>query len=175
MREIARRFNERFGPVLVEPEHRIPEVGARIMDLQEPTNKMSTTGGVEAGTVLVLDDPKTVAKKIKSAVTDSGSEVKRGEGKEGITNLIEILAVAKGISEEEIEREFDGSGYGDFKAAVADAVVEFLAPVRARYEELRPDEETLEAALNSGAENARAIASETLAEVRTAIGIGPSD
>jgi tryptophanyl-tRNA synthetase len=175
MREIARRFNERFGPVLVEPEHRIPEVGARIMDLQEPTNKMSTTGGVEAGTVLVLDDPKTVAKKIKSAVTDSGSEVKRGEGKEGITNLIEILAVAKGISEEEIEREFDGSGYGDFKAAVADAVVEFLAPVRARYEELRPDEETLEAALTSGAEKARAIASETLAEVRTAIGIGPSD
>ena len=175
MREIARRFNERFGPVLVEPEHRIPEVGARIMDLQEPTNKMSTTGGVEAGTVLVLDDPKTVAKKIKSAVTDSGSEVKRGEGKEGITNLIEILAVAKGISEEEIEREFDGSGYGDFKAAVADAVVEFLAPVRERYEELRPDEETLEAALTSGAEKARAIASETLAEVRTAIGIGPSD
>jgi tryptophanyl-tRNA synthetase len=175
MREIARRFNERFGPVLVEPEHRIPEVGARIMDLQEPTNKMSTTGGVEAGTVLVLDDPKTVAKKIKSAVTDSGSEVKRGEGKEGITNLIEILAVAKGISEGEIEREFDGSGYGDFKAAVADAVVEFLAPVRERYEELRPDEETLEAALTSGAEKARAIASETLAEVRTAIGIGPSD
>ena len=81
MREIARRFNERFGPVLVEPEHRIPEVGARIMDLQEPTNKMSTTGGVEAGTVLVLDDPKTVAKKIKSAVTDSGSEVKRGRAR----------------------------------------------------------------------------------------------
>jgi len=174
MREIARRFNERFDPVLVEPEHRIPAVGARIMDLQEPTNKMSTTGGIEAGTVLVLDDPKTVAKKIKSAVTDSGSEVKRGEGKEGITNLIEILAVAKGISEEEIEREFDGSGYGDFKAAVADAVVEFLAPVRERYEELRPDEETLEAALTSGAEKARAIASETLAEVRAAIGIGPA-
>ncbi|HEX5893232.1 MAG TPA: tryptophan--tRNA ligase, partial [Solirubrobacterales bacterium] len=100
---------------------------------------------------------------------------KRGEGKEGITNLIEILAVAKGISEEEIEREFDGSGYGDFKAAVADAVVEFLAPVRERYEELRPDEETLEAALTSGAEKARAIASETLVEVRAAIGIGPSD
>jgi tryptophanyl-tRNA synthetase len=174
MREIARRFNERFGPVLVEPEHRIPEVGARIMDLQEPTNKMSTTGGIEAGTVLVLDDPKTVTKKIKSAVTDSGSEVKRGKGKEGITNLIEILSVAKGIGEEEIEREFDGSGYGDFKTAVADAVVEFLAPVRERYEELRPDEETLEAALGSGAAKARAIASETLAEVRAAIGIGPS-
>ena len=108
MREIARRFNERFGPILVEPEHRIPEVGARIMDLQEPTNKMSTTGGSEPGTVLVLDDPKTVTKKIKSAVTDSGSEVKRGEGKEGIANLIEILAVARGSSEEEVEQRVRG-------------------------------------------------------------------
>src|SRR5438876_722311 len=115
MRDIAERFNERFGEILVEPEHRIPEVGSRIMDLQDPTDKMSTTGGSEAGTVLVLDDPKTVTKKIKSAVTDSGSEVKRGDGKEGIANLIEILAVARGSSEEEIEREFEGSGYGDFK------------------------------------------------------------
>jgi tryptophanyl-tRNA synthetase len=174
MREIARRFNERFGPILVEPEHRIPEVGARIMDLQEPTNKMSTTGGSEVGTVLVLDDPKTVTKKIKSAVTDSGSEVKRGDGKEGIANLIEILAVARGTTEEEIERQFEGSGYGDFKGAVAEAVVEFLAPVRERYEELRPDESALEEALTSGAEKARAIASETVAQVREAIGIGPA-
>jgi tryptophanyl-tRNA synthetase len=174
MREIARRFNERFGPILVEPEHRIPEVGARIMDLQEPTNKMSTTGGTEAGTVLVLDDPKTVTKKIRSAVTDSGSEVKRGEGKEGIANLIEILAVARGVTEEEIEREFDGSGYGDFKAAVAVAVVDFLAPVRERYEELRPDEAALEETLSAGAEKARELAAPTLAEVRSAIGIGPA-
>jgi len=174
MREIARRFNERFGPILVEPEHRIPEVGARIMDLQEPTNKMSTTGGSEAGTVLVLDEPTTVIKKIKSAVTDSGSEVNRGDGKEGITNLIEILAVARGSSEEEIEREFEDSGYGDFKSAVAEAVVDFLAPVRGRYEELRPDESALEQALTAGAEKAREIASGTLAEVRRAIGIGPA-
>jgi tryptophanyl-tRNA synthetase len=174
MREIARRFNERFGPILVEPEHRIPEVGARIMDLQEPTNKMSTTGGSEAGTVLVLDDPGTVAKKIKSAVTDSGSEVKRGDGKEGIANLIQILAVARGTTEDEIEREFEGSGYGDFKGAVAEAIVEFLAPVRESYEELRPDEAALEQALAAGAEKARAIASETLAEVRSAIGVGPA-
>jgi len=174
MREIARRFNERFGPILVEPEHRIPEVGARIMDLQEPTNKMSTTGGSEVGTVLVLDDPKTVTRKIKSAVTDSGSEVRRGDGKEGIANLIEILAVARGTTEEEIERQFEGSGYGDFKAAVAEAVVEFLAPVRERYEELRPDGSALEEALTSGAEKARAIASETVAQVREAIGIGPA-
>jgi tryptophanyl-tRNA synthetase len=174
MREVARRFNERFGEILVVPEHRIPEVGARIMDLQEPTSKMSTTGGSEAGTVLVLDDPKTVTKKIKSAVTDSGSEVKRGEGKEGIANLIEILAVARGSSEDEIEREFDGSGYGDFKTAVAEAVVDFLTPVRERYEKLRPDEAALEATLSAGAEKARAMAAETLAEVRSAIGIGPA-
>jgi tryptophanyl-tRNA synthetase len=174
MREIARRFNERFGPILVEPEHRIPEVGARIMDLQEPTNKMSTTGGTEAGTVLVLDEPKAVTKKIKSAVTDSGSEVKRGEGKEGIANLIEVLAVVRDTTEDEIEREFEGSGYGDFKGAVAEAVVDFLAPVRERYEELRPDEAALEDALGAGAEKARAIAAETLAEVRSAIGVGPA-
>jgi tryptophanyl-tRNA synthetase len=173
MREIARRFNERFGPILVEPEHRIPHVGARIMDLQDPTNKMSTTGGSEGGTVLVLDDPKTVTKKIKSAVTDSGSEVRRGDGKEGIANLIEILAVARGTSEDQIEREFEGSGYGDFKAAVAEAVVDLLAPVRERYEELRPDEAALERSLSEGAEKARAIASETLAEVRSVIGVGP--
>jgi tryptophanyl-tRNA synthetase len=124
--------------------------------------------------VLVLDDPKTVSKKIKSAVTDSGSEVKRGDGKEGIENLIQILAVARGASEDEIESEFEGSGYGDFKGAVAEAVVDFLAPVRERYQELRPDEAALEEALTAGAEKARAIASETLIEVRSAIGIGPA-
>jgi tryptophanyl-tRNA synthetase len=173
-REIARRFNERFEPVLVEPELRVPEVGARIMDLQEPTNKMSTTGGTEAGTVLVLDDPKTLSKKIKSAVTDSGSEVTRGDGKEGIANLIEIMAVARGISEDEVERDFEGSGYGDFKGAVAEAVVDLLAPLRERYEELRPDEAGLEATLAAGAEKARAIAAGTLVDVRQAIAVGPA-
>ena len=173
-REIARRFNERFGEILVEPELRVPEVGARIMDLQEPANKMSTTGGTEAGTVLVLDDPQTVTKKIRSAVTDSGSEVKRGDGKEGIANLIEIMAVARGTTDDEVEREFEGSGYGDFKGAVAEAVVELLAPVRERYEELRPDEGPIEQTLSAGAEKAREIASGTLGEVRSAIGIGPA-
>jgi tryptophanyl-tRNA synthetase len=173
-REIARRFNERFGPIMVEPDLRVPEVGARIMDLQEPTSKMSTTGGNEAGTVLVLDDPKTVAKKIKGAVTDSGSEVKRGDGKDGVANLIEILAVARGSTEDAIEHEFEGSGYGDFKAAVAEAVVDFLAPVRERYEELRPDEAALEEALGAGGEKARAMAADTLAEVRSAICVGPA-
>jgi len=174
MREIARRFNERFGEVLVEPQHRIPEVGARIMDLQEPANKMATTGGTPQGTVYVLDEPAAVTKKIKSAVTDSGSEVKRGEGKEGIANLIEIAAVTRETTPAAIEKEFDSSGYGDFKSAVADSVVEFLAPVRERYDELRPDEKALEATLNAGADKARAIASETLGEVRETMGIGPA-
>jgi tryptophanyl-tRNA synthetase len=174
MREIARRFNERFGETLVVPEHRIPEVGARIMDLQEPRSKMSTTGGAEAGTVLVLDEPDVVRKKIRSAVTDSGSEVRRGDGKEGIANLIDILGAVRGISPDEVEREFEGSGYGDFKGAVAEAVVEALAPVRERYAELRPDEAALEATLAAGAEKARAIAAPTLADVRARMGVGPA-
>jgi tryptophanyl-tRNA synthetase len=174
MREIARRFNERFGKTLAEPEHRIPEIGARIMDLQEPERKMSTTGATEAGTVYVLDEPDAIRKKLGSAVTDSGREVRRGEDKAGITNLIEILAVARGADPTEIEREFEGVGYGDFKQAVAEGVVELLAPVRERYAELRPDELALEAALAEGAEKARAIASATLAEVRDRMGIGPS-
>ncbi|MGH2956525.1 MAG: tryptophan--tRNA ligase, partial [Solirubrobacterales bacterium] len=173
MREIARRFNERFGETLVEPQHKLPEVGARIMDLQDPTSKMATTGGTAQGTVYVLDEPEAVTRKVKSAVTDSGTEVKRGEGKEGIGNLIDILAVARETTPEEVEGEFDGSGYGDFKAAVAEAVVSYLAPVRERYEELRPDETALEEALAAGAEKARSIATETLAEVRGAMGIGP--
>jgi tryptophanyl-tRNA synthetase len=172
MREIARRFNERFGETLVEPEHRIPEVGARVMDLQEPERKMSTTGATEAGTLYVLDEPDAIRKKLGSAVTDSGREIVRREDKPGIANLIEVLAVAREISPEEVEREFDGSGYGDFKQAVGEAVVELLAPVRARYEELRPDEQALERALAAGAEKARAIASGTVAEVRERMGIG---
>jgi tryptophanyl-tRNA synthetase len=173
MREIARRFNERFGELLVEPEHRIPEVGARIMDLQRPGSKMATTGGSEQGTVLVLDEPDVVRKKIRSAVTDSGTQVRRGPDKEGIANLIEILSVVRGASPEDVEREFDGSGYGDFKSAVADAVAEYLAPVRERYAELRPDTDALERTLAAGADKARAIASGTLADVRDAMGVGP--
>jgi tryptophanyl-tRNA synthetase len=173
MREIARRFNERFGETLVVPELRIPAVGARIMDLQEPERKMSTTDGGEAGTVYVLEEPDAIRKKLGSAVTDSGREVVRSKEKPGVTNLIEVLAVARGIAPEEVEREFEGAGYGDFKQAVAEAMVEFLTPVRERYLELRPDEAALEAALAAGAERARAIASRTLADVRERMGIGP--
>lgn len=174
MREIARRFNERFGPTLVEPEHRIPDVGARIMDLQDPTNKMSTTAGTEAGTVYVLDEPERIGKKFRSAVTDSGREVRRAGpegGKAGIENLIEILCVVGGVGPEQVEAEFEGSGYGDFKAAVGDAVAEFLAPVRERYAELRADPAELERVLAVGAAKARSFAEPVLADVRDAMGV----
>jgi tryptophanyl-tRNA synthetase len=172
MREVARRFNERFGETLVLPEPRIPELGARVMDLQDPTRKMSTTGSSESGTVFVLDQPDAVLRKIGSAVTDSGREVVREQGKPGITNLIEIAAVARGVEPSEIEREFEGAGYGDFKRGVAEAVVEWLAPVRDRYAQLRADAEGLEATLSAGAEKARALAAPTLADVRERMGMG---
>jgi tryptophanyl-tRNA synthetase len=174
MREVARRFNERFGETFVVPEERIPEVGGRIMDLQEPTTKMSTTGGSESGTVFILDEPQTLRKKVMSAVTDTGTEIVRGEDKPGITNLIEIMAVVRGVAPEQIEGEFDGSGYGDFKAAVAESVNELLAPVRERYAELRLDEAVLERTLAEGAAKAREISSRTLADVRERMGVGRS-
>jgi tryptophanyl-tRNA synthetase len=175
MRDIARRFNARFGDgreVLKVPEHRIPEVGARIMDLQEPTRKMSTTGGGEQGIVFVLDEPAAIAKKLRSAVTDSGSEVRRTPEKPGISNLIEILAAVRGQAPEEVEREFAEARYGEFKTAVGEAVVEYLAPVRERYAELRADDRKLEAILADGARRAHAIAAGTLAEVRELMGVG---
>jgi tryptophanyl-tRNA synthetase len=134
---------------------------------------MSTTVGTEAGTVYVLDEPDAIRKKLGSAVTDSGREVRRGEDKPGITNLIDILAVASGSDPATVEGDFADAGYGDFKKAVAEATVELLAPVREGYAELRPDEAALEATLAAGAEKARALASPTLAEVRDAMGVGP--
>jgi tryptophanyl-tRNA synthetase len=189
MRDVARRFNARFPrpgtpsgaqasgsgkDVLVVPEHSIPEVGARIMDLQDPTRKMSTTGGSEQGTVYVLDEPPAIVKKLKGAVTDSGNEIVRSAEKPGVSNLIEILAVARGLTPEQVEADMrDARGYGDLKVAVADAVVEMLAPVRARYVELRANEDALETVLADGAARARAIASDTLADVRECMGVGP--
>jgi tryptophanyl-tRNA synthetase len=175
MRDVARRFNTRFAggeELLVVPEHRIPEVGARIMDLQDPTRKMSTTAGSEQGRVYVLEEPKKIEKKIKSAVTDSGSEVRRGDEKAGIANLIEILAAVRGSDPAAIEEEFAEARYGEFKTAVAAAVVEYLTPVRERYVELRGDEGALEQILAAGAAQAEAIAAGTLADVREAMGVG---
>lgn len=178
MRDVARRFNGRFAEegrdILVVPEQRTPEVGARIMDLQEPTRKMSTTGGTPEGTVYVLDEPKAIEKKFKRAVTDSGNEIVRHPDKPGVSNLIDILAVARGTTPAAVEEEMRSArGYGDLKVAAADAVVSMLAPVRDRYEHLRPDEDALEATLARGAEKAREIAAETLDEVRDAMGVGP--
>jgi tryptophanyl-tRNA synthetase len=172
MREIARRFNERFGETLVVPEHRIPEVGARIMDLQDPGQKMSTTVGTDAGTLYVLDEPDAIRRKFATAVTDSGREIVRAEDKPGVSNLIDVAAAARGADPGRIEEEFAGAGYGDFKQAVAEAVVSYLAPVRERYAELRPDERRLEQALAAGAEKAREIASATLSDVRERMGVG---
>jgi tryptophanyl-tRNA synthetase len=175
MRDVARRFNSRFGgeeEVLVVPEHRIPTVGARIMDLQDPTSKMSTTSGSEQGTVYVLDEPKAIEKKIGSAVTDSGSEVRRGAEKPGITNLIEIVAAVRGVDPSAVEDSFAESRYGDFKKAVAAEVIAYLEPVRERYARLREDEAALESILARGAEQAREIASETLVDVRERMGVG---
>ena len=174
MRDVARRFNERFGETLVVPEHRIPEIGARIMDLQDPTSRMSTTASSEQGAVYILDEPDAIRGKFGSAVTDSGREIAGSDSKEkaGISNLIEITSAARGVAPEEVESEFEGSGYGDFKAAAAESVVELLAPVRERYAELRPDTAALEQTLAAGAEKARSIASATLAEVRQRMGVG---
>jgi tryptophanyl-tRNA synthetase len=175
MRDVAVNFNRRFAggeEALVVPELRIPQVGARIMDLQEPARKMSTTGGSEQGTIYVLDEPKAIEKKLKSAVTDSGSEVRSAPEKPGISNLIEILAAVRGSEPAAVEAEFADARYGEFKVAVAAAVVEYLAPVQERYAELRGDEENLEAILAGGAGRAQALAAQTLADVRELMGVG---
>jgi tryptophanyl-tRNA synthetase len=174
MRDVALRFNATFGETLVAPEVRIPAIGARIMDLQDPTRKMSTTGSEERGRVHVDEDEATIRKKLRSAVTDSGSGVHRDPGKPGISNLIDILAALRGTDPTAVEREFEGSGYGDFKSAVGEEVAAFLAPVRERYAELRPDAAGIEATLEAGADRARAMAADTLSDVRAAMGIGPA-
>jgi tryptophanyl-tRNA synthetase len=161
-RDVAERFNVRFGQTFVVPDGIYPEVGARIMDLQEPTKKMSTTGGTEQGTVKLLDAPDVIRKKFRSAQTDSGREIRRGDDKPGITNLIDILAVVSERTPEEIEQAYDGSGYGDFKSDVGDAVAERLTAVRERYLELRADEGELRRLLAVGANRAREAAEPTL-------------
>ncbi len=172
-REIARRFNSSYGDLLVEPEHVIPELGGRVMDLQDPAVKMSTSYGSDAGLVYIDDEPDAIRKKLRRAQTDSGSEVLRGPDKPGISNLIEILAVAREVEPEQVESDFEGQGYGALKQAAGEAVVEVLSPVRERYLELRPDEASIEHSLADGAERARAIATEVMADVRHAMGIGP--
>jgi tryptophanyl-tRNA synthetase len=162
-RDIAERFNSRFGETFVVPEGVYPTIGARIMDLQEPTKKMSTTGGTAQGTLLLLDPPDVIRKKVKSAVTDSETDVRRGSDKAGVTNLIDIMTVATGDTADAIEARYeDGRGYGDFKGDVAEAVIELLAPIQTRYAEIRGDAGELARLLAIGAEKARAASAPTL-------------
>jgi tryptophanyl-tRNA synthetase len=169
-RDIAERFNSRYGETFTLPEGRYPDVGARIMDLQEPHRKMSTTLGTPQGTLDLLDPAEVLTKKVRSAVTDSGREVRRGPGKAGIENLIEIMSVATGEDPEAIEARYDGSGYGQFKSDVAEAVVAVVMPIQERYRELRADDAELQRLLGIGAEKAVEASAPTLAAMYDRMG-----
>jgi tryptophanyl-tRNA synthetase len=169
-RDLAERFNARFGEIFKLPRGLYPEAGARIMDLQDPAKKMSTTGGTMQGTVLMVDPPDVIRTKFRSAVTDSGREVRRAPDKPGISNLIEIMSVASGDSMEAIEERFSGQGYGSFKDAVAEAVIAVIDPIRKRYEDLRSDTAELQRLLRLGAETAAAKAEPTLRKMYDAMG-----
>ncbi|HEY2220090.1 MAG TPA: tryptophan--tRNA ligase [Gaiellaceae bacterium] len=162
-RDIAERFNYRYGETFRVPEGRFPEIGGRIMDLQEPTNKMSTTLSSEQGAVYISDSPGAIRKKFKSAVTDSGREVSYDpEGKPGVSNLLEIMSIATGESIDGLEERFVDAGYGEFKEAVGEAVIDLLTPIRERFEALRSDERELQRLLAMGAEKARRVSEPTL-------------
>jgi len=173
-RDIAIRFNNLYGEVFKIPEAYIPKVGARIMSLQEPTKKMSKSDENENSYILVLDPPELIMKKFKKAVTDSEAVVRYDEkNKPGISNLMNIYSAVTGLGFEQIEKEFEGQGYGAFKKAVAEAVIECLRPIREKYEELMADRSYLEKVMKDGAERANEIASRTLREVYDRIGLMP--
>ena len=173
-RDIAIRFNHRYGDTLVVPEAAIPPVGARIMDLQKPTAKMSKSADSPQGTIALLDDPKAITKRIKGAVTDSETEVRFDPvAKPGVSNLLQILAAASGRSIPEVEAAYTSGGYGGLKSDTADAVVEFLAPLQARYRDLAADPGAVDAILAHGAAKATAISDDVLARVRRAVGLLP--
>lgn len=172
-RDLAQRFNSRYGDTLTVPEPYVQSSAQRIKDLQNPAAKMSTSRG-GPGTLWVIDDPKAITKKIKSAVTDTGRDVVAAPDKPGITNLLTILSVASGTPVPELESAYVGKGYGDLKGDVAAAVVALFAPVRERYADLIADTPFLDGVLADGAGRARAVARETLAAVRERIGLLPS-
>ncbi len=170
-RDLAGRFNHRFKKTFRLPEPYILESTAKITDLQEPTAKMSKSASSPAGIIEMLDDPRVSAKKIRSAVTDSGSEVRFDEEqKPGISNLLTIYSALTGRSVEQLEKEYAGRGYGDFKKELADVVVEFVTPFRDRTLELLDDRDRLAGVLRAGAERANAVAERTLADVYDRVG-----
>jgi tryptophanyl-tRNA synthetase len=174
-RNVAERFNARYGETFVVPAHRIPSVAAKVRDLQNPLKQMSTTASTEQGKVHILDDPDVIRRKFRAAVTDAERDIVRSPEKPGISNLIELMAAARGIPPQDVEREYaGGSGYAGFKRDVGEAVVELLAPVRERYGPHRDDERALEVILVEGAEKARAIAADTVTRARTRMGLGPA-
>jgi tryptophanyl-tRNA synthetase len=173
-RDVAQSFNGRFGETFTLPEGIYPETGARIMDLQEPTKKMSTTASTAQGTLLLLDPPDVIRKKVRSAVTDSGTDVRRADDKPGITNLIDVMTVATGEPAEAIEARYDSGGYGPFKGDVAEAVVALLEPIQARYAELRNDPDELSRLLALGADKAREASAPTLRRMYDAMGFVPA-
>jgi tryptophanyl-tRNA synthetase len=172
-RDLAQRFNNRFGETFTVPEGTYPEVGAKVMDLQEPTSRMSTSAESDAGVLRVLDPPDVIRRKVRSAVTDSGRDVVRSPDKPGVTNLIDILSVVTGAAPEAIESRYDGQGYGGFKADVAEALVELLAPIQTRFAELRGDPTELRGILAKGAAKAHAVAAETLERAYANVGFVP--
>jgi tryptophanyl-tRNA synthetase len=168
-RDLAERFNRDYGETFKVPEPYIPPVGAKIGSLQEPDKKMSKSDENLNGSIFLLDDADTITKKIKRAVTDSGTDIKFDETRPAITNLLTIYHLLTGKSVEESEQHFAGKGYGQFKSELAEAVVEFLKPFQERVNEY--DDATLDSILKQGAEKARAIASDTLADVYRKMGI----
>ena len=169
-RDLAQRFNSRYGDTFTLPGAYAGKPGERIKDLQDPTRKMSKSIGGN-GTIWVLDDPKTLTKKVKSAVTDTGREVVARDDKPGITNLLTILSVATGKAVGELEAAYDGKGYGDFKGDVAEAVVELFAPIRGRHADLIADPAYLDEVLEQGAAQAREVAVATMKAVRERVGL----
>ena len=173
-RDIAIRFNARYGDTLVVPEAEIPPVGARIMDLQHPTAKMSKSADSPQGTIALLDDPKAITKRIKGAVTDSETEVRYDPAaKPGVSNLLQILAATTGRGIPEVQADYTAGGYGGLKADTAEAVVAFLAPIQARFAGLAADPDHVDDVLGDGAAKAEAIADDVLVRVRRAAGLLP--
>lgn len=169
-RDIAVRFNNLYGKTFTIPEPYIPKIGARVMSLADPTKKMSKSDENPNAFVTILDKPEVILKKFKRAVTDSEMEVRYAEGKDGINNLMSIYSAVTGLSYEQIEKDFSGKGYGDFKTAVGEAVAEHLRPVREEYERLIQDKAYLEQCYRSGAEKAAAFADRTMKKVYKKVG-----
>ena len=170
-RNIAERFNGIYGDTFVVPDGYFPKVAARVMSLQDPTSKMSKSDENVNAKIMLLDDGDLIVKKFRRAVTDSGSEIRAAEDKPGVTNLMSIYSACTGKSFEEIEREFDGKGYGDFKTAVGETVRDMLKPIQDRYQLILSDKEGLNAVLKDGAEKASVLAARTLAKVRRKVGL----